>query len=367
MLPTALAQLIEAIGKLLFGLFFVALAAGLSLSKEKTAAYAILGLSVASCLTYLVLLMLSKKLEKPIGLDQKATHAILFDTLKSALPITASSLAATLASSLDLLFLMRALQSVGYSPDAANAAWGNYSALVLPLFHMPQVLLVPIASATLPALRGFVAKGEGDMAEKTVKSAMSVTVSLSLLAALGLSLFSRDILSLVFTDEAAVARAYPQLSLVAMAIFPFGLMSLSATFLQAYGKLWLPTVSLLLGAILKIAVTVFGVSLLGEAVSAFGTLLSYTLSAAINIASLSRLTKQSVMKKLITKPFVLALLSVGGALAVRILLSHASLSPKPATLFSIGIAAILAGFFSWLLGAITKEDLCALGMTKSIE
>ena len=363
MLPTALSQLCEALGKLVFGLLLISLALSYGFSKEKVAAYAILGLSFSTFLTYVLLLFFCRSHKSEAhGVSSHQKRALLYDTLKSAFPITASALAASLAASLDLALLMRSLQSIGYTPDAANAAWGNYSSLVLPLFHMPQVLLTPIAYAVLPALRAALAKGENEKGESLVQSALTVTALLSALSALGLSLFSRDALMLLYTDEAAIAHAYPHLALLAIAIFPFGVMTVSASLLQAYGRLWFPMLSLAAGAILKIFVTLFGVSFFGEAVAPIGTLVAYTLSGAINTAALLGLMKRNILSKITLKPLVIAALSVGASLLFKVFLSSRGMEGRLSTLVSIAMAGGIAIALIFLIGAIKKEDLVALGI-----
>ncbi|MBQ7365561.1 MAG: polysaccharide biosynthesis C-terminal domain-containing protein [Clostridia bacterium] len=256
---------------------------------------------------------------------------------------------------------MRSLQAIGYTPEMANAAWGNYSSMVLPLFHMPQVLLTPIAYATLPALRSHVARGDVREAEQLMKSALTVTAIVSALAALGLSLFSYDALQLLYTDQDAVARAYPKLALVSLAIFPLGLVTTASTLLQAFGKLWTPTVAFAIGACVKIFVTLALTEMLGESVSPWGTLLSYTVTAALDLALLSQ--KLPLALSAVTlKPFFVAGVSVLGAVFVRAVLTQASLSARLVSVLSIGVAALLALGLAVLTRAIKEEDLLVFGI-----
>lgn len=365
MLSTAISQLIEALGKLGFGLFLLTFAVKRGYSSEKSAALSILGLSLATLLTYLVLVFgfgSKQSVRERISRDER--RALLRDIVRPAIPITASALAATLASSLDLVLLMRSLQSIGYSPDAANAAWGNYSSMVLPLFHMPQVLITPIALSVLPLLKRSLAKKDLICANQLTRSALIATALFSACAALGLSLFSRDALMLVYTDEAAVAHAYPHLALLALAVFPFGLMTVSASLLQAHGKLWFPTVSLMLGSLLKIAVTLLGVSALGESVSAWGTLLSYTFSAALNFAALAKRTRLSVWREILPKPLLTATGTVLLALLCQSLCHFYEVGETLSTLFSMAFAALSALVLTAAFRIFKKEDLEALGVLR---
>ncbi len=356
MLPSALSQMIEAFGKLFFGLFFLGLAASYGFTKDKMAAYAILGLSFATFLTYLFLSLFCREKRSAVLLSRDERRYLTLDTLKTATPITLSALAATLVTTLDLLLLMRALQRVGYSPDAANAAWGNYSSLVLPLFHMPQILITPIAASALPALRRAIAKGEKERAHSLVSGALVITALVSVLSALGLSLFSRDALLLIYTDSAAISRAYPHLALVAIAIFPFGIMTVSAAFLQAHGKLWLPTVSLLVGALLKLLFTLLGVSFLGEAVSPFGTLLSYAVSAAINLAALAKCSDRKLLSRIVLLPFSISTISVGVGYFAKHYFDSYIVDFRIATLLAIFLSGALALVLIAVSGILRSKE-----------
>ncbi len=364
MLPTALSQLIEALGKLLFGLYFLYLALQTTSASERLATASALGLSLGTAFAFLLFLLFQRETKKTISRKAFDDRALFRETLSTALPLTASAMAASFASFLDLLLLMRALLSIGYSVEAAGAAWGNYSALVLPLFHMPQVLLTPIAAAILPAFKASLTRGEKERTEQLEKTALVTTAFLSLASALGLSLFSKEALMLLYRDEAAIAHAYPHLSLLAIAIFPLGIMTVTATLLQAKGHLWVSTVSLVIGTSVKAALTLLLVGLFGEAVAPLGTLIAYSLSAAINLAVLSRKAGHSYLGILLPKPFLTATLSCLAALTVKILFSRLFGFETLATLIAILTAAFCAVLIAALSGMITKDDLHTLGVKR---
>ena len=356
MLPSAISQTVEALGKLTFGLLFLTLAGYYGFTKDKMAAYAILGLSVAAFLAYLFLALFCREERRASRNFTEDVGGLTLDTLKTAMPITLSSVAATLVTTLDLVLLMRALVGAGYTYDAANAAWGNYSALVLPLFHMPQILITPIAAAALPVLRQKLAKGDTEGASRLAGGALLITAFVSALSALGLSLFSRDALLLIYTDPQSVARAYPKLALVAIAVFPFGITTVSAAFLQAKGRLWLPTVSLFIGAAVKLFATLFLVNTFGESVSAIGTLLSYTVSAAINFAALAKSTRLT-LSRILLLPFAVSTLSVGAGVLAKRYFDAVFTSSRVATLLAIGFSGILALGLLLLSGVGRSEGI----------
>lgn len=358
MLPTAISSLVEAIIKLALGLLLVALAEKLSLSLPVKSAMALLGLSGAAALSYGSLCLLTRGSFQKNGRYGKEKGPLLNATLKASLPVTASSVCLSLSSALDLILLMRMLESIGYSEALANAAWGNYSALVLPLFHMPQVVLTPIASALLPKLRALTAEQNERQGRSLTEGALTVTAVLSATASLGLSLFSRDILALLFHNTDAVAHAAPHLSLLAVAVFPFGIMTVATAVLQAHGKLWLPVISLGAGATVKLLATLFLTGSLGESVSAFGTLLLYTVAAAIDLAALSGLFRRSLLIKITLKPFLVAFLSVMAALFVRALVGG-SFPESIRTLISITAALVTAALGCLLTGVFGKVRACA--------
>ena len=199
MVPIALSQVLEAGGKFLFGLLFASWAL-VYYSRSVVAAYAIFGLTLASFFATFSLYLCKRHFDTDEGHLALCCGEItpcerkenVIKLSKLAFPITISASVMTLASSVDLFLVMRTLRKIGYSVSEANAAFGNYTALAVPLFNMPTVLILPIAYSVAPFVKGALTRKDTVGAQKAAARSLSLAALLALPASIGLSLLARS-------------------------------------------------------------------------------------------------------------------------------------------------------------------------------
>ena len=265
MLPTALSQVMEAAGKLFLGLAFAGLAISRGESLPVAAAYAVLGLTVGTALS-VVYLLCHKTLtdRKTVGIPASSEVAgsnppapVMKPLLATAIPVTVSAGLISLTKCIDLALILRRLQAVGYTASEATALYGCYSTLAVPVFNILPSLTTSVALSATPALSAALQKGKEGIPtlKKTASSALGLTLTLAIPAALGLSVFSEDILSLLFRGQpAAVAQAAPWLSCLGLSVPAACLITVTGAMLQAAGKAHKPIVSMLCGVTVKVIV-----------------------------------------------------------------------------------------------------------------
>ena len=267
MLPTALSQVMEACGKLFLGLAFAGLALDRGKSLPTAAAYAVMGLTLGTALSVLYLCvhkhMSDRREGTPspttgvVGSSPSAHRAVLRRLLAIAVPVTLSAGLISFTKCIDLSLILHRLQNVGYTASEATSLYGCYSTLVLPVFNILPSLTTSVALSATPALSAALQKGKEGLSEltKTASSALGIILTLSLPAALGLSVFAEDILSLLFRGQpAAVAQATPWLSCLGLSVPAACLITVTGAMLQSAGKAQKPIISMLCGVTVKIAV-----------------------------------------------------------------------------------------------------------------
>jgi stage V sporulation protein B len=171
--------------------------------------------------------------------------------------VTVSAGLVSLTKCIDLALILRRLQAVGYTASEAISLYRCYSTLAVPVFNILPSLTTSVALSATPALSAALKKGREGIPElqKTAASALGVTLTLSIPAALGLAVFSEDILSLLFGGQPeAVAQATPWLSCLGLSVPAACLITVTGAMLQAAGKAQKPIVSMLCGVAVKIAV-----------------------------------------------------------------------------------------------------------------
>ena len=343
MLPTALSQVIEAGGKLFLGLAFAAYARGRGADLPTTAAYAVLGLTVGTAVSVCYLLIHKRMTDRgeipKLSDTQTPSDAtpILRPLLATAIPVTLSAGVISLTKCVDLALILRRLQAVGYTAAEANALYGCYSTLAVPVFNILPSLTTSIALSATPALSAALQKGkEGEQElRKTAASSMGLTLAVAVPAGLGISVFAEDILSLLFAGQpAAVAQAAPWLSCLGLSVPAACLITVTGAMLQAAGKANRPIVSMLLGVGAKtiLAYVLLGLDGWGMMGAPISSLVCDTVIVVSNFCFLSRhapamLPTLKTGLPLMALPGLLSVVAVGAVKALRLLPGWREVTP----------------------------------------
>ncbi len=254
MKPTAVSQVIESVGKLALGLVFTYYAVGQGYPDHMTAAYAIFGLTVGVFVSTLYLFAVKLKEHAKSSNDTSAANAVILRRIASiSAPITLGAMVISLTSIVDTALISSRLQSAGFAESVANAMYSSYGNLSIPLFNLIPAFISPIALSVAPIIAEASERGEINRAREALSSAFRLCALIALPASLGLSVFGREILGLLFADQlAAVNIAAPLLSALSPAVFFSCIITVSNAALQAYGKATKPIISMALGAAVKI-------------------------------------------------------------------------------------------------------------------
>lgn len=314
MLPTAISQLLEAIGKLTVGILLATYAAKKGLGLPLVSAYAILGVSIGSFLSviYLTLSTASHRNKLKSLKEDKSNAGVLKPLLSITLPITLSSCVMSITSLIDLTMIMRRLQSIGYNEAQAAALYGNYTTLVIPVFNLPSILIYPIACAIVPALSKANFKKETENALKMENLSLKITALLAFPSALGIGVFSYPILSSIFEDDSAQIAA-PYLAVLSPAIIGMCLLATTNAILQARGLQTKPIFSMLIAAFAKIAVDfiLIGREEVGMFGAAIGTVFFYFIATIVNFRSIYKSAQTNLnLKDFLVTPLLISVLAI---------------------------------------------------------
>ena len=369
MVPTAISQLIEAVGKVVFGILLALYAKGRGYGLATISAYAVLGVTIGTCLATLYLLAIFlvakrrgrfwEKKDAPPLLEEKPK--ILRKLLGIALPVTISASVMSLTSLIDLGMIIRRLTNLGYTQEEATALYGNYTTLVVPMFNLPSILITPIASGIIPALSMYVSQGKWEKAREVVMGAFRTVAFIAVPASFGLALFSRPILLLLYPQESAEV-AYRLLTTIAPAVYFVCILTLSNAILQAHGYAKVSMVTMVLGGALKVAV---GFVLLGNARfgiygSPIGTMVCYGVAMLCNMGViLMRLGYVPQASYLLLRPTIASLLSILPMSYLYTKTFHGGVS-SIFTLIFIGLSACLYALSAYFVGAFKREDIYLL-------
>ena len=368
MLPTAVSGMIEAFGKMALGLLLVRLIlSSYGGDTHLAAGYSVFGITVGIAFGTLYLALAYQRYRRagrlPVEGQEKAADAtsrIGIRLLQIAVPIALSAGVSGIASLIDSQ-LMRPLL-VEYYKDAeiAKAVFSDYSTGAVTLFNMPAVLVYPIASAVVPYITAARARGDSIEAGRYVAVGIRLAALISLPAALGMSVLSRPILSMLFIGDADMAEhAGAPLALLSLAIFLLGLLAVTNSVLQAYGRQGRPLISMLCGVAVKIGALYILTPMIGPLAAPLGTLLFYLTAVCINLYSVFCYATPTVdWYRAFFIPTLAALCAAVTAYGGYWLFGR--LGDAVSVLFGILAAALVYLLVVLLFGAVSAEDLALL-------
>ena len=369
MLPTAISQVIESAGKLLFGLLLARFALQKGFDTATVAAFAGIGLTLGTALSTLYLIVEKIRFRSDLSDAKDGEQSSYRETWKRlcklAIPMTLGASLVSLTKLIDMTMILRRLQSIGFSEVAANEAYGSYTTLALSVYGLLPALVNGVALPLVPMLSAAIASGDREKQAMMVNSSYRLTALFALPASLGVSAFAQPILSLLFGREPeAVALAAPLLSCLGISVFLSCMITATNSVLHAYSEVNRPILSLVAGAIVKIAAAYFligndRVALMGAPLSTF---LCNTVVVLCNLFFASRLCKVKGLFALFFKPFGASVVSIGAALALYLPLSHRMGESSMLSAACILLACLLYLLLSCLFGVFEAEDIRAMPM-----
>ncbi len=417
MVPTAVSQMADALVKLAFGLGLAstvqAFAYGAYMLGEPVfgkpclneydlsaaslpyvAAAAVLGTAAADLAAMLYLIFYSRIHRKKNESERKAQYKqqcrrqsdcrseqILKELLRVIAPIALASLVSSLVNTIDLstiilmiklslrrhpeLYIERyaAVISSGVTiKELPNFLYGSFTGLSMAVFTLAPSLCAVFSKSAFPNISESFAKGDSERVSKEIRRAVCLCSLISVPAGLGIAVFSRQILGLLFSSR------YAEIDVSAA---PLGILALSTAFLavsvscytmlQAIGRADLPVKITLAGAVIKLALNTLLIPYkqLGLSGAAISTSASYFIMCIWSLAELYGLTDTKPRPVYsILFPLICSIFSVSGAkYAYDFFIQRASLLIS--LCFSVLFAVIIYILLLLILDITTKNELSA--------
>lgn len=409
MYPTAIAQVVEVIIKLIFGFGLSMLAyklgtdeftaSGTVLGKsfatfeeaeirilQFAAAGAILGVAMGAMGSWLSVFIRHKvrgdgitpaELDAPQNVTP--TKTILKKIVKVAVPIALGSCVGQITGVIDLLSVYDRLHhAVDTGYDVLRAIYGNalpatkaledipnylngcYKGMAVTLYNLIPTFTVAFGVSALPAITtAWTEKNTAELKDN-VEAVLRMTMLLVLPAGIGMSAMSHGVLSLLYGSKPEeVEIAVPLLTVLGIAVIFSSACSPINSMLQAVGRADLPVKIMVGCAAFKltfnyITVGIPQINILGAAI---GTLICYVLIMLISMYFLLRITKLRInFMTVFIKPAVSAILCAITAVVVsRVVMLGAS--ENVGTIVGIGCGAVVYVVSLVLLRAITEDDI----------
>lgn len=378
MRPTAISQLIESGGKLILGLAFTKAAISASLPTGVVAAFSIAGLTAGSLGSTLYLFIrraFVRRKERSLPqapVTDMPVGKVICEIASISAPITLGAAVMSITSLIDTALIAKRLQAAGFAPSAANMLYSSYGNLSIPMFNLIPAFIAPVALSMTPLLTEAAQRRDRERERELLGGAMRICAIVAIPASLGLAVFGREILTLIFRTEAAATDiAAPLLTVLSPAIFFSCLITVTNAALQAYGKAQKPIISMAFGAAVKIGAEFILVGM--PSVNIFGAPISTILCdltiVLINLYFIGKYTcsiGENGLFGVFARPLfasgISAVATVVFAGILRRSLGVSKYAIIPVIIFNVAFYA----FFVLFTGAVSDEDIKLLPQGEKI-
>ncbi len=313
MYPTAVSEVIEALGKLIAGVALAWIIRDAGFDEDAVSAGAVSGVTVGALLSAVYFVFRRDKFDgKTVCEDVRGKRSILKELISLAVPITVGAAVISLTNVIDSALVMNLLAKNGFSEERAKWLYGAYN-YATTLFNLPSAVITTLAVSLLPAISSAYARKDFIATDKNANSALSIAMMLAIPAACGLSALSYGIIHLLYgggIDAECIAASARMLSHLTYAVPLLAIVSVTNAIHQALGRQNVPVISMLAGAAVKIISNLIlvgrpDINIYGAAVS---TVFCYATIAVLNIVALKKYPFiEMSISKIFTKPAILGL------------------------------------------------------------
>ena len=361
---TANSQSLEQAFKTLFTIIIVGQIALLSCNNTVLmAGSAALATTIATLFSLVYLYRYFIKIKKEIWQEvvsstkykKESTRKIAKSILVVSIPIALCALFSAMGRTIDALTIVRIL-SMRIGEENATLQYGILNGKVDTLTTLPYSFNIAFATALVPTISAAIAKKEIYIAKRRIKFSILITILIGLPCSVCMSLFSEQILSLLFPNASSGAEMLTYASWTI--IFVVLIQTINGA-LQGLGKINTPVIAFAISAIIKLILNIILLPLTGIKGAIISTILSHITALVICFASLKRnLDISFKISKFFIKPIIASLtMAIVSYLIYTILIMYKILSEPILLMISLTIGIILYILVIFVLKILSKEEL----------
>lgn len=377
MTPTAISQIIEQAIKIVPG-FFIAIELNKRFGVQWGAAGAMWGVTLSEviALVYLMITYARRKrleAEAAAGDDevipqQHSPEPFVIISRKLAqlaLPMMAGAIFLPLASLMDAAIVSSRLSELGWMDETIRNYYGILSGMVIVLVNVPGVLSLSLSTSLIPSIAESNERRDRKAVERKSQVGLRMTMLVSIPSAVGLIVLAKQVLSLLYGSEfkpdnpEKLIVASELLAMTSFSVIFLSIVQSTNGTLQGLGKVYVPMISLAIGAVLKIVLNyiLIGIPTININGAPIGTIVCYLIPSVINLVFLSKATGVRMnLAAMLVRPGLAS--AVMGAVAWSIATYLPAVTGnRLATVIAVLAAIPVYVVFAILFGAIGKDEL----------
>ncbi|MGN0754473.1 MAG: polysaccharide biosynthesis C-terminal domain-containing protein [Aristaeellaceae bacterium] len=260
MVPTAISQLIEQVGKVFLALPMAYL--GSRIGIEYGAAGALLGTTIVEgvALLYMILLYMRRRnsfaaLPQLNASQPESTATIARQLMALSLPITIGACIVPLSQYIDSIMLVGRLMSTGMTAETASSVYGLFSGTVIRIINIPTALALAVSMSLVPAISSAKAVNDSAAVARQTDLGMRFAFLIGLPCSIGMSVLAEPMMRFFYQGsivEEELILGGELLTMSSLTIILFTVVQATTSVLQGLGKQRIPMYTLVAGVICKI-------------------------------------------------------------------------------------------------------------------
>ncbi len=402
MTPTAVSEVLEALGKLVFGLVLAIVLKEITGKMEYAVCGALFGITLGTAVSAGYLVFKYKRTAKKdfnsedlkLSPEPKSNGKTLKIIIAMALPIVLGSLVNQLTTLIDnLMITARLEQAIVSNPDYINNFFGDLIAfekaeylkegkvfdtlkdlpiilygahrgLAFSIYNLVPVLTSVLGVSAIPVLTEAWTNRDKTALKSSMETVIRTTALVSMPAAFGLMALGREAVKLLYSGKIYTAPiAGNNLCILGLCALFAGFTAPVTSMLQAIGKQKIPLYNMAVGALLKIVINYFLVATpeVNIAGVPIGTTVCYAYICVMNIVMLIKYSgvKPDVVGVII-KPLIAGFLCGASAFITAHFVKQLIASNSIVTVVSIIVAVAVYIISVILFKIIKKSDIISL-------
>ena len=359
---TANSQSLEQIFKTLFTILLVEQIAEISYSNTvMMVGTAALATTIATLFSLFYLYSYFIKRKKEVWQEvasstqykKEGVREIIKSVLAISIPIALSALFSVMAKTIDALTVVKILSnSIG--KEKATLQYGILSGKVDTLITLPFSFNIAFATALVPTISTAIAKKQIYIAKRRIEFSILVTILIGVPCSMGMSLFSKPILNLLFPNACQGAEL---LGIASWSIIFVVLIQTINGALQGMGRVNIPVIAFAISAIIKLLFNVLLLPATGVKGAIISSIISHGVTFAICFISLKRnLNVLFRIDKFLIKPIIASLIMVLSSYLIYGKL-YECIAHKFLLIISLLIGIIIYIISIFLLKILSKEEI----------
>lgn len=347
MTPPAVSQVLEQITRVVVGvgLASLLLTQGIHVAAGGASFGAVAGAIIG--LVFLIYFFSKYKLVYPKNQECASSYNIFTQIIKIAVPISIGHAIGSIMTLIDSMMVPGLLRSAGYNYQMATILYGQLTGKAFVLINVPLTLSVAIAQCIVPAISESYALNNINKLKRNVFAAFKLAMILALPCCAGLYALAKPILTFVFQGMNDGWQLMQILSFAAL----FIIIAQTATgILNGIGKTILPVVSMTVGCIIKILISVAFIPIpsINISAAAYGTLIAYGIVALIDVVLVIKYLRVKInIKEVIILPIICTIVMIFSVVIIYVNMYNLTSKNSIAVLISITLGAII--YFIMLL------------------